>query len=143
MREVNVKITLTFSDEVENVNEVTRLVANAILDGANHAGIAPENEDAYLETASVNTTQGSYWVIKSSYWVNVRESNVREVALQDDVVLSEWKKLASQHGGVWGEHLKHPKEDWEYEVSEGSTVLGYWDWVANQIEQAEDNDGES
>jgi len=35
--------------------------------------------------------------------------------------------------GMWGEHPKHKVEDWEEEVSEGSTRLGYWEWVVAQI----------
>ena len=32
--------------------------------------------------------------------------------------------------GVWGEHPHHPVEDWQYEVANNDTRLGYWDWVA-------------
>lgn len=36
--------------------------------------------------------------------------------------------------GHWGEHPDHPVSDWQYEVSNDDTRLGYWAWVANQIE---------
>lgn len=31
------------------------------------------------------------------------------------------------------EHEEYPREDWQEEASEGSTQLGYWDWVKNQL----------
>ena len=30
---------------------------------------------------------------------------------------------------VWGEDDRFPREDWIYEVQNGNTSLGYWDWV--------------
>lgn len=32
------------------------------------------------------------------------------------------------------EHPKYPKSDWEYEVKNGDTVLGYKEWVEHKIE---------
>ncbi len=32
--------------------------------------------------------------------------------------------------GPWGEHPGHPVEDWKFEVLNGDTRLGYWEWVA-------------
>jgi hypothetical protein len=40
--------------------------------------------------------------------------------------------------GKWGEHPDWSMEDWQFEVSEGGTRLGYWDWVVSQIEQKSD-----
>lgn len=37
-------------------------------------------------------------------------------------------------GGVWGEHPDHPRSDWRYEVANGDTSLGYWQWVARNME---------
>lgn len=41
-------------------------------------------------------------------------------------------------GGVWRENSAHPVSDWQYEVANGDTKLGYWEWVVCQLEQAED-----
>lgn len=41
--------------------------------------------------------------------------------------------LADNNGGYWGEHPDHPVEDWQYEVRNGDTRLGYWQWVAARI----------
>jgi len=32
------------------------------------------------------------------------------------------------------EHPDYPFEDWQYEVSNGDTRLGYWLWVVHSIE---------
>ena len=44
--------------------------------------------------------------------------------------------VADQHGGVWGEHPGHPVADWQYEIANGDTRSGYWDWVANRLASA-------
>ena len=36
--------------------------------------------------------------------------------------------------GHWGFDPAHPFEDWQGEVANGDTRLGYWDWVAVQKE---------
>jgi len=47
--------------------------------------------------------------------------------------------LADEHGH-WGDHppldsgLGVSSEDWACEVAESSIRLGYWDWVASQLE---------
>lgn len=33
----------------------------------------------------------------------------------------------------WGQHPDFPLEDWQYEVQNDETRLGYWSWVANQL----------
>lgn len=39
----------------------------------------------------------------------------------------EW---INDHGGYWkGECRNLPVEDWIYEVCNGDTRLGYWEWV--------------
>jgi hypothetical protein len=38
---------------------------------------------------------------------------------------------------VWDENPKYPVEDWQYEVSNGDTRLGYLEWWSSQAEQEE------
>lgn len=35
--------------------------------------------------------------------------------------------------GHWGEHPDHSASDWSFEVSNGDTRVGYWEWVANAV----------
>jgi hypothetical protein len=44
------------------------------------------------------------------------------------------------YGGFWGEYPDFPREDWEYEVANEDTGLGYWEWVDNQIAFAKEAD---
>jgi hypothetical protein len=39
---------------------------------------------------------------------------------------------------VWDDHPDYPSTDWQYEVENGDTRRGYWDWVAAKLEEAED-----
>ena len=43
-------------------------------------------------------------------------------------------ELMELHGGSWGEHPDHPVTDWQYEVANGDTRQGYWDWVEESID---------
>jgi hypothetical protein len=29
---------------------------------------------------------------------------------------------------------EYPREDWKYDVVNGDTILGYWDWVIHNLE---------
>ncbi|WP_262030630.1 hypothetical protein [Microvirga sp. Mcv34] len=42
---------------------------------------------------------------------------------------------------VWDDHPDFPSEDWKYEVENGDTRRGYWDWVAAKLEEAQ-NEGD-
>jgi len=34
--------------------------------------------------------------------------------------------------GYWGQCPQHPRSDWQEEVANGDTLLGYWEWVAER-----------
>ena len=42
--------------------------------------------------------------------------------------------------GYWGAHPRFSPISWIYEVSNGETRLGYWEWVSGKINQAEYDD---
>jgi hypothetical protein len=48
------------------------------------------------------------------------------------------EQLREAHGGVWGEYLDYPVADWIMDARNGDTRLGYWEWVAHQVEARED-----
>lgn len=37
-------------------------------------------------------------------------------------------------GTNWGEHPRFTMEAWRFEVQEGNTRVGYWEWVATMIQ---------
>ena len=52
------------------------------------------------------------------------------------------EQLKEANGGTWGKHPDHPVEDWTYEVANGDTRLGYWEWVENMITFREEDSEE-
>lgn len=44
--------------------------------------------------------------------------------------------------GYWAVHPDFPREDWVYSVQNDDSRTGYWQWVAKQIEE-EEEDGSS
>ena len=53
------------------------------------------------------------------------DGNIHFPAFRDGEVL---------YDSVWDEHAEYPAKDWQYEVGNGDTRLGYWDWVEHQKE---------
>jgi hypothetical protein len=47
---------------------------------------------------------------------------------------SEVEKLKNKYGH-WGHHPDKLIEDWRYEVANGDTRRGYWEWVAAQLDE--------
>lgn len=45
--------------------------------------------------------------------------------------------LRNTYGGVWGEHPAYPVKDWRYQVANGDTRQGYWEWVVSELELAD------
>ena len=43
-------------------------------------------------------------------------------------------KYQAPNGG-WGEHPIYSRGEWGQEAAEGNIQSGYWQWVADQIEQ--------
>jgi len=34
---------------------------------------------------------------------------------------------------MWGQHSDYPRSDWVFEVSNGDTNLGYWEWLTGML----------
>jgi hypothetical protein len=49
------------------------------------------------------------------------------------------EQLRAKYGGTWGEHPGFSVDDWQYEVSNGDTRLGYWEWCAASMPAEEAN----
>lgn len=75
---------------------------------------------------------------------------VKEAPAQEDidVIMAgvseriEEMKLIEEYG-YWSEHPKFPMTDWVYSVGNDDTRTGYWQWVAKQIIEEEEEDGTS
>lgn len=53
------------------------------------------------------------------------------------MVASEFHRQFGDNADFWGEDAQFSVEEWQEEVSNDDTRLGYWDWVLCQREQAE------
>ena len=54
---------------------------------------------------------------------------------------SDIQSLKAANGGHWGEHPEYGLSEWQAEVEEDSTRLGYWEWVDARIcESGEEDD---
>jgi len=42
--------------------------------------------------------------------------------------------LKEAYGGTWGEHPAYPVADWQLDIANGDTRLGYWEWVAASLD---------
>jgi hypothetical protein len=43
--------------------------------------------------------------------------------------------LPELYGGIWSEHPDYPVSDWQHEVANDDTRLGYWPWVSHCLER--------
>ncbi len=44
-------------------------------------------------------------------------------------------ELLREEYGTWAAHPDYPMADWGYEVANGDTRLGYWEWVVCRLER--------
>lgn len=44
-------------------------------------------------------------------------------------------ELLREEYGTWAAHPDYPMADWYYEVANGDTRLGYWEWVVCRLER--------
>ena len=40
--------------------------------------------------------------------------------------------------GMWSTHPDYSIDDWQLEVADKDTVLGYWDWAQHKWEEPDD-----
>lgn len=49
---------------------------------------------------------------------------------------SQFHTVFGASADFWGSDPDHPVDEWQAEVNDDATRLGYWDWVQCQREQA-------
>lgn len=54
------------------------------------------------------------------------------------MLASKFHEVFGDNADFWGQAPDYPLEDWQYEVANDDTRLGYWDWVLCQKEQADE-----
>jgi hypothetical protein len=63
-------------------------------------------------------------------------NGAKATAQDDDRTLTpaQLRNKYDKPDGKWGEHPTHAFEDWRYDVDNGDTRIGYWEWVAAQLQ---------
>lgn len=51
---------------------------------------------------------------------------------------SRFRQKYGLEADYWGQDDEHSVSDWQAEISDNETRLGYWDWVEAQREQAQE-----
>lgn len=64
---------------------------------------------------------------------------LRERGFGPEQITPTAEVLKLRHG-AWGEHPGHPRSDWQQEVANRETCLGYFDWLVEKLDlDAEEN----
>lgn len=68
-------------------------------------------------------------------WISVEPKGYDEFEAEErDLFLSlACMRLLKNVEGVWANVDAFPRDDWKYEVGNGDTILGYWEWVESRI----------
>lgn len=69
---------------------------------------------------------------------DLEEALIVANVLEFDPPLPTGEELSDQYG-TWGEISHFSRGDWRCEVGNNDTSLGYWDWVAGQLESMIDD----
>lgn len=56
--------------------------------------------------------------------------------------MTKAEEIKEQCGGYWSEHPDFPSSDWRYEVENGDTRQGYWQWVESKIVTREEEESD-
>jgi hypothetical protein len=126
-------------DRDQEISEVDALgLIESLIDQLDEDWIWPEGADALV----VRSSDKAVWEYDGDRWVKrAPEAPVPSTALPTQRP-DETKAFADQFGerGLWNVHPTYCLEDWQYEVANDDTRLGYWDWVMSYVDQEGDRD---
>ena len=94
-------------------------------------------------TLTTNADIESVWMddlddlpkIVSDLNLEIEEVNIRSFStpVRTETIDDLIKKTGDD---VWKSHPRFPRQDWMYEVENGDTILGYWEWVWVELEKS-------
>ena len=86
-------------------------------------------------------TQGGFKSLpESNYAAGITMALFQPIVETKDTPQRYYDQFGDQ--GVWNEHPDFSKEDWQYEVSQADTILGYWEWAQQQEQHNMEEYGE-
>lgn len=99
---------------------------------------------------SLGLPDAHVWIVRHedrpSYFVATQSGEILTYAETEPEIRSYLCSLRSRLArplretvsDLWSSHEQFPKELWKYEVANDTTHLGYWEWVENKLEEAND-----
>lgn len=116
-------------------DEVSRhdMLADAFATGAKDENIwsVVEHDDGN------GVTYGPYYhFVNVLYWIITAETHDKSTYYEERWEMDN-KYDPEDH---WSDHPDHPASDWQYEVANGDTRLGYHEWIAAKIEERDEED---
>lgn len=60
-------------------------------------------------------------------------AKVDDIELTTRLMIDRYTNMS--RSSRWPEHPDYTREDWQSEAGQGTTQLGYWDWVSNRLEE--------
>ncbi len=102
--------------------------------------------DGYSTACTQDDIGEPIWVelydgkLRTLLWADINKEDPTHIIELDaarniarrEVPNPEMQALTEKFGGIWSEHPDYPAADWQYEVANGDTRLGYWDWVSHK-----------
>lgn len=92
---------------------------------------------------ATSLTNKSVWIddlddlpnILPGLYIEIEEVNIRPFStpVRTETIDDLIKKSGDD---VWKSHPQFPRKDWMYEVENGDTILGYWEWVWVELEKS-------
>jgi hypothetical protein len=101
----------------------------------------------------VDCASGTFFGADNAFLLDTRKLSEDELDILNNGTDDERGSLAEQLGidmeeidifdpadelvaryGSWGQDDRYPRADWQREVSNGETNLGYWDWLLQQYD---------
>lgn len=136
---VNIPATLSVTVDVENEAEAIELLDKELI-----SDTVPALElDDVIFHGAIKCKDVMVWADS----VSLADSAGEEPAATDKPGSAKLKDLLDfqgaklkkmfdelQPGDHWSQHPHYLREDWGAAASDGDTTLGYWDWVAGQLD---------
>lgn len=90
----------------------------------------------HAEQDAACTDCKSTWTISYAFSEILKlESN--ELLMKPDQLR---EKYDGSQGTNWGQHPDYPMKEWQAEVCELDTRLGYWEWVTHRLQESRKGD---
>lgn len=131
----------TVTNYLASVGGSTDLIPQ--LQAAGYTMCQSDSKRPYRALGDTSEASEDFYTEEQAAWRYAKEHFVKPAPVQEaqspmvDAVQDLVNRWAD--GDVWGAHPSYSREDWQLDVGNGDTTLGYWDWVLHQLESELDS----